>query len=53
MLDATFYLDVIFYQCIPFYLSQFTAVIPTLFQFGLLMIILAYRRWYLSPRKEQ
>ncbi len=40
-------------QLITFYLSQFTAIIPTLFQFGLLMIILAYRRWYLSPRKEQ
>ncbi len=35
-------------QLLTFYLSQFTAIIPTLFQFGFLMVILAYRRWYLS-----
>jgi hypothetical protein len=40
-------------QLITFYLSQFTAIIPTLFQFGLLIIILAYRRWYLSPHSGQ
>jgi hypothetical protein len=40
-------------QLITFYLSQFTAIIPTLFQFGFLMVILTYRRWYLSPRSKQ
>ena len=36
-------------QLITFYLDQFTAIIPTLFQFGLLLVILAYRSWYLPP----
>ena len=35
-------------QLITFYLDQFTAIVPTLFQFGFLLIILAYRHWYLS-----
>ena len=35
-------------QLITFYLDQFAAVIPTLYQFGFLLLILAYRRWYLS-----
>ena len=35
-------------QLITFYLDQFTAILPTLFQFGFLLLILAYRRWYLS-----
>lgn len=38
-------------QLLTFYLSQFTAIIPTLLQFAFLFIILAYRRWYLSPHK--
>lgn len=36
-------------QLITFYLDQFTAIIPTLFQFSFLLLILAYRQWYLSP----
>ncbi len=35
-------------QLITFYLDQFTAIIPTLFQFGFLLLILAYRHWYMS-----
>jgi len=40
-------------QLITFYLDQFTAIIPTLYQFGLLLVILSYRSWYLSPQKGQ
>jgi hypothetical protein len=35
-------------QLLTFYLEQFTAVIPTLFQLGFLLVSLRYRRWYLS-----
>jgi len=34
---------------ITFYLDQFTAILPTLFQFAFLLIILAYQHWYLIP----
>jgi hypothetical protein len=40
-------------QLLTFYLDQFTAVIPTLFQFGVLLLILQYRRWYLSPDRRK
>ncbi len=33
-------------QLVTFYLDQFTAIIPTLFQFGFLLLVLAYQRWY-------
>ena len=36
-------------QLITFYLNQFTAVVPTLFQFAFLLVILAYQQWYLVP----
>ncbi|MDX1413278.1 MAG: hypothetical protein R3293_03755 [Candidatus Promineifilaceae bacterium] len=36
-------------QLITFYLEQFTAILPTLFEFGFLLVILAYRSWYLEP----
>lgn len=36
-------------QLVTFYLDQFTAIIPTLFQFGFLLLILAYQRWYVEP----
>lgn len=39
-------------QLITFYLDQFTAILPTLFQFGLLLIILAYQRWYLDQKSQ-
>lgn len=35
-------------QLITFYLDQFTAILPALFQLGLLLLIMAYRRWYLA-----
>jgi hypothetical protein len=35
-------------QLVTFYLDQFTAIIPTIFQFSLLLLILAYRHWYMS-----
>lgn len=35
-------------QLITFYIDQFTAIIPTLFQFCFLLLIFAYRHWYLS-----
>ncbi len=37
-------------QLITFYLDQFTAILPTLFQFGLLLLVLAYQRWYLDQK---
>lgn len=37
-------------QLITFYLDQFTAVFPGLFQFVFLLLILAYQRWYLDER---
>jgi hypothetical protein len=42
-------------QLLTFYLDQFTAVLPTLFQFGILLISLQYRQWYLTsnPGEEQ
>jgi len=36
-------------QLITFYLNQFTAIVPTLFQFAFLLVILAYKQWYLVP----
>jgi len=35
-------------QLITFYLNQFTAILPAIFQLGFLLLILAYRRWYLA-----
>jgi len=35
-------------QMLTFYLTQFTAVIPTIFQFFMLGFILTYQRWYLE-----
>jgi hypothetical protein len=35
-------------QLITFYLDQFTAILPALFQLGFLLLILAYRRWYIA-----
>ncbi|HEY54655.1 MAG TPA: hypothetical protein G4N94_14510 [Caldilineae bacterium] len=39
-------------QLVTFYLDQFTAVIPTLFQFGFLLLIVAYQRWYVEPAQK-
>jgi hypothetical protein len=40
-------------QLLTFYLDQFTAVIPTLFQFGFMLLILQHRHWYLSPDRHR
>ena len=37
-------------QMVTFYLSQFTAIIPTIGQFIMLGLILAYQHWYLDDR---
>ncbi len=39
-------------QLITFYLDQFTAILPTLFQFGFLLLVLAYQRWYLDKNQQ-
>jgi anaerobic C4-dicarboxylate transporter len=33
---------------LSFYLDQFRAVVTALFQFGALLLVMAYRRWYLK-----
>jgi hypothetical protein len=40
-------------QILTFYMDQFTAVLPTLFQFLVLILVVSYQRWYLfdSPEK--
>ena len=40
-------------QLLTFYLDQFTAVLPTLFQFGVLVISLQYRQWYLASNRDR
>jgi len=40
-------------QLITFYLDQFTAILPTLYQFCFLLVVLAYRDWYLSPKTDE
>jgi len=39
-------------QLVTFYLDQFTAILPTLFQFSLLLLVLAYQRWYLEQKTQ-
>ncbi len=39
-------------QLITFYLDQFTAILPTLYQFAFLLVILSYRDWYLKPNEQ-
>jgi len=40
-------------EVVTFYMDQFTAVIPTLFQFLIMVLVVSYQRWYLqaSPAK--
>jgi uncharacterized BrkB/YihY/UPF0761 family membrane protein len=40
-------------QLLTFYLDRFTAVLPTLFQFGILLISLQYRQWYLASNRDK
>ena len=35
-------------QTLYFYLSQFSAITTTILQLGILLILVAYRRWYLT-----
>ncbi len=35
-------------QLVTFYLTQFTAIFPTIFQFLMLALILSYQAWYLN-----
>ena len=39
-------------QMVTFYLTQFTAVLPTIFQFLMLALILTYHRWYLDEADD-
>jgi hypothetical protein len=41
-------LSLVALQLLNFYLVQFSAITATLLQFAFLLILLAYRRWYLS-----
>jgi peptidoglycan/LPS O-acetylase OafA/YrhL len=42
-----FLLSLVALQMLYFYLSQFSAITATLLQMAFLLILLAYRRWYL------
>jgi hypothetical protein len=46
-----FLLSLVGLQTLYFYLSQFSALTTTLIQFAFLLILLAYRRWYLNGSK--
>jgi hypothetical protein len=39
-------------QLVTFYLNQFAGILPTLFQFAFLLVILTSQRWYLAPTKK-
>jgi peptidoglycan/LPS O-acetylase OafA/YrhL len=39
-------------QLITFYLEQFTAIVPTLYQFGFLLLVLSFQRWYVDAEYE-
>ena len=43
-----FLLSLVALQTLYFYLSQFSAITATLLQLAFLLILLAYRRWYLT-----
>jgi hypothetical protein len=46
-----FLLSLIALQSVYFYLSQFSALTATLIQFFPLLILLAYRHWYLGDNR--
>jgi hypothetical protein len=48
-----FLLSLVALQTLYFYLSQFAAITVTLLQLLFLLILLAYRRWYLSDRQGE
>jgi presenilin-like A22 family membrane protease len=43
-----FLLSLVALQLFYFYLSQFSAITITLLQLAILLILLAYRRWYIK-----
>jgi hypothetical protein len=48
-----FLLSLVALQLLYFYLSQFAAITATLLQLAFLLVLLAYRRWYLGGRTLQ
>ena len=40
-------------QVVTFYMDQFTAVIPTLFQFLVMVLVISYQRWYLTRPSQR
>ncbi len=46
-------LSLIALQSLYFYLSQFAAITTTFLQFAFLLILLAYRRWYLGEQSSE
>jgi len=47
-----FLLSLVAFQTLYFYLSQFSAITATLLQLTFLLILLVYRRWYLSDHAK-
>lgn len=45
-----FLLSLVAFQTLYFYLSQFSAIITTLLQIAFLLILMAYRRWYMRDQ---
>ena len=46
-----FLLSLVALQTLYFYLSQFSALTATLLQLAFLLILVTYRRWYVSGRR--
>ena len=40
-------------QVVTFYMDQFTAVLPTLFQFSIMLLVVSYQRWHLAASPEK
>lgn len=38
---------------LTFYLNQFSAVSSALFQFGILLLVFEYKRWYIEPQRRK
>jgi hypothetical protein len=47
-----FLLSLVALQTLYFYLSQFSAITATLLQLTIVLILLAYRRWYLADSRD-
>jgi hypothetical protein len=46
-------LSLVLMQPLLFYMQQLAALGGTLYQFAFLLVVLAYRRWYLAPEAEE